>query len=507
MSENSCFNQKTGLGFILCRGGGGIVLVNHHCSVEVPVLQDPALPEERNPGNSEMVALLTALSQGLVTFKDVAVCFSQDQWSDLDPTQKEFYGEYVLEEDCGIVVSLSFPIPRLDELSHVREEEPLVPEPQEPEEPEILSFTYTGDRSDDEEERPEQEDLSLEDPHRHCFAITTIPRENRCWPGGQEKPTENTEAVNKQLSSPRLIHPLILKDWDPVLEAQVVARLLPSDEKMPCFCLLSAETLSVAYSQILYHCVLPLSLLKQAKLTSEILFLTLKIETVGICFPVCVEVPSETEAVQGNPMKLRCISCMKREEVEATTVVEWFYRPEGGKDFLIYEYRNGHQEVESPFQGRLQWNGSKDLQDVSITVLNVTLNDSGLYTCNVSREFEFEAHRPFVKTTRLIPLRVTEEGHDAVPPQVQRTESVDLGHVPHTCADFYITQAGEDFTSVVSEIMMYILLVFLTLWLLIEMIYCYRKVSKAEEAAQENASDYLAIPSENKENSAVPVEE
>lgn len=66
--------------------------------------------------------------------------------------------------------------------------------------------------------------------------------------------------------------------------------------------------------------------------------------------------------------------------------------------------------MESPFQGRLQWDGSKDLQDVSITVLNVTLNDSGLYTCNVSREFEFEAHRPFVKTTRLIPLRVTEEG-------------------------------------------------------------------------------------------------
>lgn len=80
----------------------------------------------------------------------------------------------------------------------------------------------------------------------------------------------------------------------------------------------------------------------------------------------------------------------------------------------IYEYRNGHQEVESPFQGRLQWNGSKDLQDVSITVLNVTLNDSGLYTCNVSREFEFEAHRPFVKTTRLIPLRVTEEGKPEV---------------------------------------------------------------------------------------------
>lgn len=31
--------------------------------VEVPVPQDPGLPEERNTGNPEMVALLTALSQ------------------------------------------------------------------------------------------------------------------------------------------------------------------------------------------------------------------------------------------------------------------------------------------------------------------------------------------------------------------------------------------------------------------------------------------------------------
>lgn len=59
--------------------------------------------------------------------------------------------------------------------------------------------------------------------------------------------------------------------------------------------------------------------------------------------------------------------------------------------------------------------------------------------------------------------------------------------VLHILSLILFLSAGEDFTSVVSEIMMYILLVFLTLWLLIEMIYCYRKVSKAEEAAQENA--------------------
>ncbi|XP_060035834.1 zinc finger protein 202 isoform X2 [Erinaceus europaeus] len=141
---------------------------------EAPVTQDAAPPEEQNARNPEMAALLTALSQGLVTFKDVAVYFSQDQWSDLDPTQKEFYGEYVLEEDCGIVVSLSFPIPRLDEISHVGEGEPLIQEPQEPQEPEILSFTYTGDRSEDEEEFLEQDDPSMENLHRSALGDKEI---------------------------------------------------------------------------------------------------------------------------------------------------------------------------------------------------------------------------------------------------------------------------------------------------------------------------------------------
>ncbi|XP_061449163.1 sodium channel subunit beta-3 [Rhineura floridana] len=197
---------------------------------------------------------------------------------------------------------------------------------------------------------------------------------------------------------------------------------------------------------------------------------------VGVCSAVCVEVPSETEAVQGSRMKLLCISCMKREEVSANTVVEWFYKAEGGTDESIYKYNDKKEEFGKRFYGRLQWDGSTDMQDVSISVLNITLNDSGTYTCNVTREFNFEVHRPVVTHSKLIHLTVAEK-------------------------------AGEDFTSFISEVMMYILLVFLTLWLLIEMVYCYRKVAKAEEAAQENATDYLAIPSDNKENCAVPVEE
>nr|XP_056716843.1 sodium channel subunit beta-3 [Euleptes europaea] len=201
---------------------------------------------------------------------------------------------------------------------------------------------------------------------------------------------------------------------------------------------------------------------------------------VGVCSAVCVEVPSETEAVQGSHMKLLCISCMKREEVAANTVVEWFYRADGEvADKPIYVYESEKQPILPPqtqFSGRLMWNGSKDMQDVSISVHNISLNDSGVYTCKVNRTLDFDIYQHTVITSTLIHLTVVEK-------------------------------AGEDFTSVISEIMMYILLVFLTLWLLIEMVYCYRKVSKAEEAAEENATDYLAIPSENKENCAVPVEE
>ncbi|XP_069599171.1 sodium channel regulatory subunit beta-3 [Ranitomeya imitator] len=197
----------------------------------------------------------------------------------------------------------------------------------------------------------------------------------------------------------------------------------------------------------------------------------------GLCSPVCVEVPSGTEAVQGHNMTLLCISCMQREEVFAVTNVEWFFQPRNGNRSLIFEYNEGKpREHLSPFKGRLQWIGSKDLQDVSLILHNATITDSGLYICNVNRTLHFEAHQHSITSNVKIDLIVSE---------IER----------------------EDFTSVLSEIMMYILLAFLTLWLVIEVVYCYRKISKAEEVTQESVTDYLAIPSENKESCPVPVEE
>ncbi|KAM4827862.1 zinc finger protein 202 [Thomomys bottae] len=130
---------------------------------EVPAPQEPGPPAERGSGDPSMAALLSALSQGLATFKDVAVYLSQEQWGDLEPRQ-EFYGEFVLEEeeDCGVVFSLSFPIPRLPD-AQLGEGESQVSETREPGEPEILGFTCTGDRRGEAPEYVAQEDPGMED--------------------------------------------------------------------------------------------------------------------------------------------------------------------------------------------------------------------------------------------------------------------------------------------------------------------------------------------------------
>nr|XP_029529082.1 sodium channel subunit beta-3-like isoform X5 [Oncorhynchus nerka] len=128
--------------------------------------------------------------------------------------------------------------------------------------------------------------------------------------------------------------------------------------------------------------------------------------------PVCVDVPSETEAVVGNPMKLTCISCMKREEVSAETRVDWYYISPDDEPIPIYLFDGHPRELEGPWRGRLVWNGSKDLQELSISILNVTMNDTGTYNCVVFRQFEFDSYSHSVTKTLVINLVVREEGTD-----------------------------------------------------------------------------------------------
>ncbi|RVE66683.1 hypothetical protein OJAV_G00109730 [Oryzias javanicus] len=162
----------------------------------------------------------------------------------------------------------------------------------------------------------------------------------------------------------------------------------------------------------------------------------------------CAEVDSDTEAVAGRGFKLGCISCKRRSEVEGFATVEWYFRPTGESDFIqIYSYNEGVATIEhDDFSERIDWNGSKrsnDIQDASIYLLNVV--------------------------------------HLTV-----------------------VAKATRGTASIVSEVMMYVSIIGLQLWLLIEMIYCYRKIAAAgEEALREAANaEYLAIASESKDNCA-----
>ncbi|KAM8735467.1 sodium channel, voltage-gated, type I, beta a [Acanthopagrus schlegelii] len=200
-----------------------------------------------------------------------------------------------------------------------------------------------------------------------------------------------------------------------------------------------------------------------------------------LCRGACVEVESDTEAVASKGFKLGCISCKMRAEVPAVTTVDWFYRTTNDAEFsdlyhYDYESEIKGEVLDERFEDRLHWNGSKsttDLQDGSIYILNVSLNDSGTYRCRFNRVLKYPNEYEYQTNT-------TKDVHIIV-----------------------VRQLTRGLASILSEVMMYVSIIGLQLWLVVEMIYCYRKIAAAgEEALRESAAEYLAIASESKDNCA-----
>lgn len=182
----------------------------------------------------------------------------------------------------------------------------------------------------------------------------------------------------------------------------------------------------------------------------------------SLCHGACVEVDSETEAVAHEGFKLGCISCKMRGEVEARATVSWYFKAVDEITYVpIYKYDAQGDILDDRFIDRLHWNGSKqtrDLQDGSIYILNVTYNDTGTYWCKFSRIL-FYANYEF---------------------EVMRNKTITMNVVPR------ITRG---IASILSEVMMYVSIIGLQFWLVVEMIYCYRKIAAAgEEALRESAS-------------------
>lgn len=178
---------------------------------------------------------------------------------------------------------------------------------------------------------------------------------------------------------------------------------------------------------------------------------------VSQCLGGCAEVDSMTEAVAGEGFLLGCISCKRREEVYARATVDWHFKPPEVEEFShIFHYDHPSGEIlHEDFINRLEWRGTlnSDIQTGAIYIHNMTFNDTGTYRCTIHR-------------TLFLPL------YDE---QVTVEKEVELS---------VVAVANRELTAVISEIMMYVLIVVLQLWLIVVLVYCYKKISEEHEARE-----------------------
>ncbi|XP_037642134.1 sodium channel subunit beta-1 isoform X2 [Sebastes umbrosus] len=164
-----------------------------------------------------------------------------------------------------------------------------------------------------------------------------------------------------------------------------------------------------------------------------------------------------TEAVAGEGFLLGCISCKRREEVSARATVDWHFKPLGEDEFRhIFHYDHPSADIlHEDFNDRLEWHGTKnsDIQIGAIYIHDVIFNDTGMYRCTIQRTLFLPLYDEHVTVEKDVELSV-------------------------------VAVANRELTAVVAEILMYVLIVVLQLWLIVVLVYCYKKISEEHEARE-----------------------
>uniref|UniRef100_A0A3P8W3L2 Si:ch211-225p5.8 n=1 Tax=Cynoglossus semilaevis TaxID=244447 RepID=A0A3P8W3L2_CYNSE len=113
------------------------------------------------------------------------------------------------------------------------------------------------------------------------------------------------------------------------------------------------------------------------------------------------------------------------------------------------------ETIHEQFNGRMEWQGTKksDIQSGTIYIHNMTFNDTGTYRCTFQRTI----------------FLVQNDVHHIVEKHVELS---------------VVKVANREITSLISELMMYVLILVLQLWLILVLVSCYKKISKEYEARE-----------------------